>query len=43
MNYFKLLRLALVKEFIDGRLTADEASAISQRINHAQAESQARR
>ena len=38
MNYFKLLRLALAKAYIDGRFTKEQASEIAQRINKEQAE-----
>ena len=38
MNYFRILRLALAKAYIDGRYTMEEASEIAQRINLAQAE-----
>lgn len=36
MNYFKILRLALAKAYIDGRFTAEQASEIAQRINKEQ-------
>jgi len=38
MNYFRLLRLALAKAYIDGQFTAEQASEIAQRINREQAE-----
>lgn len=38
MNYFRLLRLALAKAYIDGQFTKEQASEIAQRINKEQAE-----
>ena len=38
MNYFRILRLALAKAYIDGRYTMEEASEIAQRINKEQAD-----
>lgn len=38
MNYFRILRLALIKAYIDGQLTKEQASEIAQRINREQAE-----
>lgn len=43
MNYFRILRLALAKAYIDGKYTKDEASEIAQRINMEQAEFAGRR
>jgi hypothetical protein len=38
MNYFTLLRRELLRQFLDGLLTKEQASAIAQRINREQAD-----
>jgi len=37
VNYFKLLRAELARAYMVGALTKEQASAIAQRINKAQA------
>jgi hypothetical protein len=38
MNYFTLLRRELLRQFLSGLLTKEQASAIAQRINREQAD-----
>lgn len=40
MNYFRILRLALAKAYIEGKFTKEQASKIAQRINGEQSASQ---